>query len=64
MIWWAYAGLSGAVVGSVVLMAWIIGVPQHALMQIATTTASVMLGGAILANIAAIMFRGPKRVRR
>ena len=64
MIWWAYAGLSGAVVGSVVLMALIIGVPQNALMQIATTTASVMLGGAIVVNIAAMMLRGPRRARR
>jgi len=64
MVWWAYAGLSGAVVGSVVLMAFIIGVPQSALVQIATATASVMLGGAMLANIALVMLRGPKRARR
>ncbi len=64
MILWAYAGLSGAVVGSIVLMAWIIGVPQNALVQIATTSASVMLGAAMLANIAVIMFRASKRARR
>ena len=64
MIWWAYAGLSGAVVASIVLVAFLIGVPQNALVQIATTAASVMLGGAMLANIAAILMRGPKRQQR
>ena len=61
MIWWAYAGFSGAVVCSIVLMALIIGVPQNALMQIATAAASIMLGAAIFAHIAVIMLRRPKR---
>jgi len=64
MIWWAYAGLSGAIVSSVVLTTWLIGAPASALVQIATTTASLMLAGAMIANIATIMVRGSKRPQR
>ena len=64
MIWWAYAGLSGAILSSIVLTVWLIGAPASALVQIATTTASVMLAGAMIANIAAIMVRNSKRPQR
>ncbi len=64
MIWWAYAGLSGAIVSSFVFVAWIVGVPANALVQLAVATASVMLTGAMLASLAAIMFRRPRSGRR
>jgi uncharacterized membrane protein YeaQ/YmgE (transglycosylase-associated protein family) len=57
MIWWAYAGLSGAIVSSFVFLAWIVGVPANALAQLAIATASVMLIGAMIASLAAAAFR-------
>lgn len=57
MILWAYAGLSGAIVSSFVFMAWIVGVPANGLVQLAAVTSSVLLAGAMLANLTATVFR-------
>jgi len=57
MIWWAYAGLSGAVVFSIVLTALTIGAPTGAIVQLSVWSASVMLGLAMLANILATATR-------
>jgi hypothetical protein len=64
MIWWAYAGLSGAIVLSLVFIAWIVGVPANALMQLAVATASVMLIGAMVVSLTAAAFRRRPRHSR
>jgi uncharacterized membrane protein YeaQ/YmgE (transglycosylase-associated protein family) len=64
MIWWAYAGLSGAIVSSLVFVAWIVGVPASALAQLAIATASIMLIGAMVVTLAAAAFRRrPRHLR-
>ena len=59
MIWWAYAGFSGSIVMSLVMVAWTIGVPSNAIMQLAVATSSMLLGGAMLANLCTIVLRRP-----
>lgn len=64
MIWWAYAGLSGAIVSSLVFVAWIVGVPANALVQLAVASSSVMLIGAMVASLTAAAFRRRPRHSR
>jgi hypothetical protein len=63
MVWRAYAGLSGAVVLSVVVLALTMGMPTKSIMQVAGATSAVMLGGAMFATLCFMAFR-KRRVRR
>jgi hypothetical protein len=57
MIWWAYAGLTGTIVLSLVLVAWIVGVPANGLMQLAIATTTLMLVTGMLVSLAVVAVR-------
>jgi hypothetical protein len=59
MIWWAYAGLSGAIVFSVLSAAWMMGMPKDGLVNLVIDSSLLMLAVAMLANILGIVFRRP-----
>jgi hypothetical protein len=57
MIWSAYAGLAGTVVASLVLLAWIVGVPQEALVRIAVQGSAAFMALGMLVHLTAIAVR-------
>lgn len=57
MVWLAYAGFTGAVVFSILLLAWTIGVPSEAMVQLAVTTTAVMLGCGMVMNLCIVALR-------
>jgi hypothetical protein len=57
MIWSAYAGLAGTVVASLVLLAWIVGVPQEALVRIAVQGSAAFMAVGMLVHLTAIAVR-------
>jgi len=57
MIWWAYAGFSGAILISVVLMALTMGMPSAVILQLTVAIGSVMLGGAMFASLCLLALR-------
>jgi len=61
MIWRAYAGLSGAIVLSVVVLATTMGMPEKWVMQAAMGTSIVMLSFALFVSICAFAFRKRSR---
>ena len=59
MIWWAYAGLSGAITFSLLSAAWMMGMPKDALVNLVIHVSLIMLALAMVANILGILFRRP-----
>ena len=57
MIWWAYAGLSGAIIFSLLSTAWMIGMPADGLVTLVIHASLVMLALAMIANILGMVFR-------
>ena len=57
MIWSAYAALAGTVVASLVLLAWIVGVPQEALVRIAFQGTAAFTALGMLVHLTAIAMR-------
>lgn len=61
MIWSAYAALAGAIVASMVLLAWIVGVPQESLMRIAVQGSAFFMALGMLVHLFAIAVRRRRR---
>ncbi len=57
MIWSAYAGLAGAIVLSMVFLAWIVGVPQEALVRIAVQGTAFFMGFGMFIHLCALALR-------
>ena len=51
MIWLGYAGLSGAIVFSVALVALVMGMPSAMIVRLAIETAVLLLGAAMMASV-------------
>jgi hypothetical protein len=66
MIWWGYAGLSGAIVLSMALLASIMGVSTEAVLSLVARSGVVLLAVGIMVHLVAIGVRprGPKPVTR
>lgn len=57
MVWLAYLGLSGAVLFAISCAVMLLGAPPKVVIELAVSTSSVMLGGAMLVNFCAVAFR-------
>jgi hypothetical protein len=58
MIWWAYTGFSGSIVGSFALLAALLGVPVEALARSAVETlAALLIVGVMIDAFVAAVFR-------
>lgn len=61
MIWWGYAGLSAAILFSLVLIALIIGVSTGTVLALAANTATVLLALGVFVHVCAITLRNRRR---
>ena len=62
MVWLGYAGLSGAIVFSMALLAWIVGLRGEAVLQLVTYAGASLLALGLIVHLCAITLRPrPKR---
>lgn len=62
MIWLGYAGLSGAIVFSMGLLAWIVGLPTESVLRLLTLSGAFLLALGLGVHLCAIALRRrPKR---
>ena len=61
MIWWGYAGFSGAIVISLALLAFIVGVSVEGILALTANTASALLAFGILVHACALGLRRRRR---
>jgi hypothetical protein len=57
MIWSAYAGLAGTIVVSLVFLAWIVGVPEQAMIRIAVQGTAFFMAIGMIVHLCAIAIR-------
>jgi len=61
MIWWGYAGLSGAIISSLVLIALIIGVSTESILALVANTGAALLAVGMLVHLCVIALRNRRR---
>jgi hypothetical protein len=61
MIWWGYAGLSAAIVFSLVLIALIVGVSTEDILALVANTGAALLALGAFVHLCAIIVRNNRR---
>jgi hypothetical protein len=64
MIWWGYAGLSGAIVVSLALIAVIVGVSVEGILALAANAGAGLLALGLLVHLGALAVRNLRRSHR
>jgi hypothetical protein len=64
MIWWGYAGLSGAIIFSLALIAAIVGVSLEGILALIANAGAALLALGMLVHLCAMTVRSRRRSQR